>query len=108
MEIARYFGDFQARLLLTLFYFTVFVPFGAGLRLLGDPWRLRRSPEASGWEACEGENAVVFYEKPLPKFERILLSCLGTGRLQVMRRDWNPLCYELVQRFGQAPRGRCC
>ncbi len=51
LEIARYFGDFQSRLLLTLFYFTVFVPFGTALRLFGDPLRLRRPPEASGWEA---------------------------------------------------------
>ncbi len=27
---------------------------------------------------------------------------MGTGRLQVVRREWNPLYYELVQRFGQA------
>ena len=57
LEVARYFGDFQARLLLTLFYFTVLVPFAAGLRLFGDPLRLRRPPEASGWEAREGQDA---------------------------------------------------
>jgi carbamoyltransferase len=27
---------------------------------------------------------------------------MGTGRLQVVRREWNPLYYELVRRFGQA------
>lgn len=57
LEIGRYFGDFQSRLLLTLFYFTVFVPFGAGLRLFGDPLRLRRPPEGSGWEARESLDA---------------------------------------------------
>jgi carbamoyltransferase len=27
---------------------------------------------------------------------------MGTGRLQTIRREWNPLYYEIVQRFGQA------
>lgn len=29
-------GDFIARLVLTLFYFTIFAPFGLGVRLWGD------------------------------------------------------------------------
>ena len=27
---------------------------------------------------------------------------MGTGRLQTVRREWNPLYYETVRRFGQA------
>jgi len=27
---------------------------------------------------------------------------MGTGRLQVIRKDWNPRYYELVKRFGEA------
>jgi carbamoyltransferase len=27
---------------------------------------------------------------------------MGTGRLQAVRREWNPLYYDVVQRFGQA------
>lgn len=27
---------------------------------------------------------------------------MGTGRLQTIRREWNPLYYDIVQRFGQA------
>jgi hypothetical protein len=38
-------GDFIARLVLTLFYFTIFLPFGVGVRLLGDPLGLRRGEE---------------------------------------------------------------
>jgi carbamoyltransferase len=30
------------------------------------------------------------------------VSHMGTGRLQTIRRDWNPLYYEVVRRFGQA------
>ena len=48
-EISGYIGDFQARLLLTLFYFTVAVPFGLLARLVADPLRTRRSPTTSAW-----------------------------------------------------------
>jgi hypothetical protein len=47
-EIASYLGDFQARLLLTAFYFTVAVPFGLIARLL-DPLRTRAPQGTSGW-----------------------------------------------------------
>lgn len=50
-EITGYFGDFQARLLLTLFYFTVLVPFALITRRLMDPLRLRRPPAGSNWIA---------------------------------------------------------
>ena len=30
------------------------------------------------------------------------VSHMGTGRLQTIRRDWNPLYYEIVERFGRA------
>ena len=30
------------------------------------------------------------------------VSHMGTGRLQTIRREWNPLYYEIVHRFGQA------
>jgi len=44
-------GQFQSRLLLTVFYFTVFVPFAVLTRLLGDPLRLRRNMRDTDW--CE-------------------------------------------------------
>jgi len=50
-EIARAMGDFQARWLLTVFYFTVAVPFGILARCLGDALGLRRLPTGSGWLA---------------------------------------------------------
>lgn len=34
-------GDFIGRLVLTVFYFTLFMPFGLGVRLFGDPLALR-------------------------------------------------------------------
>jgi len=44
--IGEAFGDFLARLLAVFFYFTVFVPYGIGVRLLSDPLALRRPPRA--------------------------------------------------------------
>ena len=34
-------GDFFARVVLSIFYFTIFFPFGLGLRLFGDPLTLK-------------------------------------------------------------------
>ena len=36
-------GDFVGRLVLTVFYFTLFMPFGLGVRFFGDPLALRPS-----------------------------------------------------------------
>ena len=51
IEIARAIAEFQSRLLLTVFYFTVLVPFGLIARVLVDPLRLRRSTGSSAWVA---------------------------------------------------------
>lgn len=48
MKIARVIGDFIGRLVLTVFYFTIFLPFGLGVRLFGDPLDLRHNKTA-GW-----------------------------------------------------------
>jgi len=48
-EIAEYIGDFQARLLLTIFYFTIAVPFGLLVRLFSDPLQTRVLPEETAW-----------------------------------------------------------
>lgn len=47
-ELAGYIGEFQARLLLTVFYFTVAVPFGVLARVV-DPLRLRTRGQRSAW-----------------------------------------------------------
>ncbi len=40
-RIALLIGDFIARIVLTIFYFTIFVPFGLGVRLLSDPLAIK-------------------------------------------------------------------
>ena len=44
-------GDFVARVVLTVFYFTVFVPFGIGVRLFGDPLRLKPPVDGAVWQS---------------------------------------------------------
>jgi len=51
-------GDFQSRVILGYFYFTVVLPFGLLVRLAIDPLRLRRPPARSLWierPAASGE-----------------------------------------------------
>jgi hypothetical protein len=40
-RIGQFIGDAMGRVVLTLFYFTLFMPFGLGVRLFGDPLALR-------------------------------------------------------------------
>ena len=42
-------GNFQARLLLTVFYLVIAAPFGLGVRVVSDPLRLRWHAGMSGW-----------------------------------------------------------
>jgi hypothetical protein len=46
--VAHKIGNFQARLLLALFYFIVLAPFAVGVKLLSDPLRLRTG-RGHGW-----------------------------------------------------------
>jgi hypothetical protein len=47
--IAAIVGDVQGRLIATLFYFTIFLPFGIGSRLFSDPLRLQRNANQDSW-----------------------------------------------------------
>jgi hypothetical protein len=48
-RIGQFIGDFIARVVLSLFYFTLFVPFGIGVRLFGDPLDLKARARRSLW-----------------------------------------------------------
>jgi hypothetical protein len=49
LRIARVIGDLIARVVLSLFYFTVFVPFALGVRIFGDPLGMKDAPGSSSW-----------------------------------------------------------
>lgn len=42
----QFMGDWLARVVLTIFYFTILVPFGLGVRLFSDPLQIKTTPEA--------------------------------------------------------------
>lgn len=52
-------GDFIGRLILSLLYFTVVLPFGVGVRLFSDPLRLKRGEGASHWLARTTKDLTV-------------------------------------------------
>jgi hypothetical protein len=54
--LAHKIGNFQSRILLTLFYFLVVTPFGLVTAVLGDPLHRRRAPSASAWVAREASD----------------------------------------------------
>jgi hypothetical protein len=55
--ISDIFSDFQARLIAVFFYFTIFVPFALGVRLLSDPLHLHKT--LSSWLDREPVGATL-------------------------------------------------
>ena len=49
-RIGQFIGDLIGRAVLTVFYFTVFAPFGLGVRLWGDPLAITRQHGAEWLE----------------------------------------------------------
>jgi len=48
-RVGQYIGDFIARIILTLFYFTLFMPFGIFMRLFSDPLNIKYKISPSFW-----------------------------------------------------------
>jgi hypothetical protein len=46
-RIGQFIGDWIARVILTIFYFTIFAIFGLGVRLFSDPLTVRRKAAAT-------------------------------------------------------------
>jgi hypothetical protein len=44
--IAHKIGEFQSRLILTLFYFVIFAPFALGVKIFSDPLQIKND---GGW-----------------------------------------------------------
>jgi hypothetical protein len=42
-KFGKFVGDIIGRLFLTIFYFTIFAPFGLGVRLFGDPLAIKKN-----------------------------------------------------------------
>ena len=48
-RVGQAIGDFIARIILSIFYFTVFTPFALGVRLLSDPLGIRAHGNPGWW-----------------------------------------------------------
>lgn len=57
-KIARKIGDFQARLMMIVFYFTILAPFALLVRI-GDPLEMRRKEDHRWHPRVEGEDAMA-------------------------------------------------
>ncbi|MBI5713094.1 MAG: hypothetical protein HZC38_06675 [Chloroflexi bacterium] len=46
-RFGQFIGDIVGRIVLTLLYFTIVLPFGVGVRLFSDPLKIKRTPTPS-------------------------------------------------------------
>ena len=59
-RVSQFLNNVNARLLLTLFYFSVLVPFALGVRWFADPLRMKEgSNSSSHWQAREPAEPVL-------------------------------------------------
>jgi hypothetical protein len=56
-QFGQFIGDFIARIFLTVFYFTVFVPFALMVRWGQDPLQLKATDKPSFWLKHESQEA---------------------------------------------------
>jgi hypothetical protein len=64
--VARKIGDFQARLLLTLFYLIIIGPFALLIRWRADPLGIK-SRKSRGWLSCVGRKGTPM-ERAMEQF----------------------------------------
>ena len=55
----RLMGNLVARVVLSIFYFTVFVPFGLGVRLFSDPMQIKTRPNSLWVPRASGDRTVA-------------------------------------------------
>ena len=58
-RVGQAIGDLIARVVLTLFYFTIFVPFALVLRLFTDPLAIKQTPPQTNWQPKEETDLSV-------------------------------------------------
>jgi len=61
-RIAQKIGDFNARVILTLFYFILLCPFAIALKLFTDPLEIKKK-EHIGWHTKEDNTELSALEK---------------------------------------------
>jgi hypothetical protein len=61
-RFGQFLGDILARVVLTLFYFTLFLPFGLGVTLFSDPLQTRKGVSRT-WLPREGQDVEPSLEE---------------------------------------------
>ncbi|NIT13658.1 MAG: hypothetical protein GTN99_05280, partial [Candidatus Dadabacteria bacterium] len=64
---AHRFGNFQARLILTIFYFTIFMPFALLVKIFTDPLRIKQKTP-KGWIERKEEQVDDLLERARKQF----------------------------------------
>jgi hypothetical protein len=59
----RFMGNMVARVALSIFYFTVFVPFAVGVRLATDPLQLKGRPDSLWRPRTTGDRSLEDVER---------------------------------------------
>jgi hypothetical protein len=67
VPIAHKIGNFQARLILTVFYFTLFMPFAILVKLFTDPLRIKPKTK-KGWIERKDERVDDLLERARKQF----------------------------------------
>lgn len=57
-RFGRFMGNIVSRIVLTLFYFTVFAPFGIGARFFSDPMQIKTERESSWNQRQTGDKSL--------------------------------------------------
>lgn len=57
-RFGRFMGNIITRIVLTVLYFTIFVPFGIGARLFTDPLQIKEERDQSWNERKTGDNSL--------------------------------------------------
>ena len=59
----RFIGNQVARVALSIFYFTIFVPFGLGVRWFSDPLQIKATPTPLWRERTTAEQTLIEAER---------------------------------------------
>ena len=66
-KIARKIGDFNARVILTVFYFVLLMPFAVVVRLFTDPLEIKKDAK-KGWQIKEEKPGATPMERAARQF----------------------------------------
>ena len=61
-KIARIIGDFNARVILTIFYFVLLFPFAMLMKIFTDPLEIKKKAH-TGWHDKEEDNELTAFER---------------------------------------------